>query len=206
MNKQIVIAISREFGSGGHTIAEKLAEHYNIPLYDKEMMYNIDDAKLNFIDTTDLKGKPVKLLEQDAMLASGPITLNERFDKMTFNYLETKAFVEKESFVAIGRCADSILKEHPNLIRIFVRADLSKKVDYVKELFNLNEKQALKKIAKEDKRRKTYHNFYADHKWGDSRGYDICINSSKFGIEKTVEALIAYIDIERELIGHEIQE
>jgi len=94
----------------------------------------------------------------------------------------------------VGRCAEYVLRDNPNMISIFILGDKEAKCKRVMEKYELDEKSAYARMKKADKMRKTYHNFYADGKWGDSRGYDICINSSTLGIEKTVNALITYID------------
>ena len=80
------------------------------------------------------------------------------------------------------------------MISIFVLGDKEAKCKRVMEKYGLDEKAAYNRMRREDKMRKTYHNFYADGKWGDSRSYDICINSSTLGMDKTLETLIAYID------------
>lgn len=84
------------------------------------------------------------------------------------------------------------------MVRVFVLGDKEIKQKRVMEKLGLDEKAAYNRMKKEDKMRKTYHNFYSDGKWGDSRNYDVCVNSSTLGIDKTVESLIAYIDFARE--------
>ena len=111
-----------------------------------------------------------------------------------FDFIRTKGDKEKESFVIVGRCAEYVLRDNPNVVSIFILGNRDVKQRRVMKKYQLEEKAALNRMRKEDKMRKTYHNFYADGKWGDSRSYDICVNSSTLGIDKTVEALIAYID------------
>ena len=105
-----------------------------------------------------------------------------------------KANEEKESFVVVGRCADEILAENPNLVRVFITGDKASKVKRVMERENIDAKQAENKMKKIDKMRKTYHNFYCESKWGDSRGYDICINTAKTDFETAQKMIQLYVE------------
>ena len=108
--------------------------------------------------------------------------------------MKRKANEEKESFVVVGRCADEVLSDHPGLVKVFILADTESKKKRVMDRENIDEKQALAKMKKMDKMRKTYHNFYCENKWGDSRGYDLCINTSKLSIEDAAKIIIDYTD------------
>ena len=195
MGKQIIISIGREFGSGGHEIAECLAKHYNIPLYDKEIFEHIEEKGSISADVARyFDEKPVNPVFYPVMLDGNNLPLEQTVANHIFDFIRTKGDKEKESFVMVGRCAEYVLRDNPNVISIFVLGDKEVKCKRVMEKYKLDEKGAYNRMKKEDKMRKTYHNFYADDKWGDSRSYDICVNSSTLGIDKTVEALIAYID------------
>jgi cytidylate kinase len=111
---------------------------------------------------------------------------------MQFEFLKEKAAMG-ESFVIVGRCSESVLKDCPALISIFVLADMQCKVDRIKKLHNLSTQEAEQMIAKYDKKRKSYHNYYCTIKWGDSRNYDLSVNSSRLGIEKTIDFLEEYV-------------
>ena len=100
-----------------------------------------------------------------------------------------------ESFVVVGRCAEEVLKDYDNAIKIFVLGDYDAKVRQIMWQFDLPEEEAIDLIRETDKRRKGYHNHYSETKWGDSRNYDISINSSRLGIEGTAEFLKTYIDL-----------
>lgn len=195
MGKQIIISVGREFGSGGHEIAERLAKHYNITLYDKEIFDHI--AEQGAIDADVAKyfdEKPVNPIFYPVTMDGSYLPLEQTIANHIFDFIRTKGNKEKESFVIVGRCADYVLRDNPNVVKVFVLGDKEAKKQRVMEKCELDEKAALSRMKKEDKMRKTYHNFYSDGKWGDSRNYDICVNSSTLGIDKTVEALIAYID------------
>ena len=113
--------------------------------------------------------------------------------QMQFDFMKEKA-QEGESFVIVGRCAETVLKGHPALISIFVLGDADKKIERVTEKYGLSQKEAKSLIKTTDKKRKSYHNYHCDLHWGDSRLYDISINSSRLGIDGTVDVLEQYIN------------
>lgn len=199
MGKQIIISIGREFGSGGHEIAERLAKYYNIPLYDKEIFDHVaKQGEINADVAKYFDEKPVNPVFYPVTMDGSYLPLEQTVANHIFNFIRTKGNKENESFVIVGRCADYILRDNPNMVRVFVLGDKETKQKRVMEKLGLDEKAANNRMKKEDKMRKTYHNFYSDGKWGDSRNYDVCVNSSTLGIDKTVESLIAYIDFAKE--------
>ncbi len=198
MEKQIIISVGREFGSGGHEIAERLAEHYNIPLYDKEIFDHVEEKGFIRADVAKhFDEKPINPVFYPTMMDGTYLSLEQTVANHIFDFIRLKGDKEKESFVIVGRCAEYILRDNPNMISIFILGDREVKVERVMNKYELDRKSAYNRMKREDKLRKTYHNFYADGKWGDSRSYDICVNSSKLGVDKTLEALIAYIDLSR---------
>lgn len=195
MGKQLIISVGREFGSGGHEIAERLARHYNIPLYDKEIFEHVEansDISAEMVQHFD--ERPIYPMLYSSVLDANFYPLEQQVANHVFDFIRTKGNRDKESFVIVGRCAEYVLRENPAVVSIFILGDFEVKLQRVMEKYDLNEKAAANRMKKQDKMRKTYHNFYADGKWGDSRSYDICVNSSTLGIDKTVNALIGYID------------
>ncbi len=93
----------------------------------------------------------------------------------------------------VGRCAETALKGRDGLIKIFILGDKEEKHQHIKEYFHISDGEATAKIIRHDARRKLYHNRYSEFKWGDSRGYDLCINSSRLGVDKTVKIIEEYI-------------
>ena len=193
--EQLIISIGREFGSGGHEIAEKLAEHYGLPLYDHNLLdeiaekRNVDSKKLKEYD----EKKTLALYRTVKGMSSSP---SENVARMQFDYLKDKA-AKGESFVVVGRCSEEILKDSKALIAIFVNGDMDSKVERIVKKYDLSKEDAKDYIKNMDKKRKYYHNSYCDNKWGDSRNYELTINSSKLGIEDSVKMLIWYIDTRR---------
>ena len=192
MGKQTIISISREFGSGGHRIAEKLARDLDMKLYDRNMLDEIAEAKnikVEYLEKYEEKPRNLMLTRRVGDYSN---SMAEIVADMQFEYLREKA-ESGESFVVVGRCAETVLKDFKGLISIFIVGDKDKKLARVKEKYQMNETEALLKMKRHDKKRKMYHNRHSDFKWGDSRNYDICINSSKLGWEKTSELLESYI-------------
>ena len=197
MSKNLVITIGREFGSGGHEIARRLSEKMGIKMYDKEIIsivaknHGYSEEVLNDIDekasNSLLYALSTGAYTHHTHLVSGlHIPLN---DKAFMAYAEViKELAEKESCIIVGRCADSILKDHENLFRVFIHTDLERRVDRICEFEKIDRNEALSIIKKRDKKRSGYHNYYADTKWGAVKTYDLCIDS-KIGVDNVVEII-----------------
>lgn len=196
MEKQLIISIGREFGSGGHVIAEALAKRFNIPMYDHNLLDHIAEEKnLNAEELKKFDEKPRNVLLSRTLKghSSSP---SDHIAMMQFDYLKRRA--EKgESFVVVGRCAEMVLKEFEGMVSIFVLGDKECKTKRVMEVYDISKEEARKKMERHDVYRKQYHNSYCDSKWGDSRSYDLCINSSRLGIDGTVAMLADYIRARR---------
>ena len=193
MSKQLIVAISRECGSGGHTIAELIARHYNIPLLDRNLLTEMCNEKnINVTNFEKFDEAPRnKLLSRTVKgFSNSP---EEIIAEMQFDFLKKKA-EQGESFVVVGRCAETVLKGNPALISIFVLGDMENKITRICKLHSINRSEAETFIRRIDKKRKYYHNTYSDVKWGDSRNYDLCINSCRLGLDMTFSALLDYID------------
>ena len=116
---------------------------------------------------------------------------------LQFDYLRDKADAG-ESFVIVGRCSETILKQYEHMISIFILADRDKRIERIMRLYHLTENQAVKKIREKDTSRKRYHNSFCVGRWGDCKNYDISLNSSNLGIDGTVRLLTYYIDTRRQ--------
>lgn len=192
MEKQLIISVGREFGSGGHAIAEMLANDLCIKLYDRNMLdeiakeKNVDAASFDSFDE-----KPKKALFSRRVREFSS-SMEENLANLQFEYIRKKAD-SGESFVIVGRCAENVLKDREGMISIFILGDKAEKQKRVMEKYNLSADEALFKMLRHDKNRKHYHNSYSSGKWGDSRSYDLCINSSRLGLEETKEIIKEYI-------------
>ena len=122
------------------------------------------------------------------------ISLEQDIAIRQFNFIRKKANEEKESFVIVGRCAEEILSDNPNMISAFILGDKDTKTKRVKEREGVEENTTLNMMKKMDKMLKVYHNFYCESKWGDSRTYDICIKIGKVDVDTATDMIIKYID------------
>lgn len=193
MDKQLIISVGREYGSGGHEIAEQLSRHYGIQMLDHNLLDEIAAAKN--LDMQNLKGLDEK---HRSRLASRTVrgyssSPEENLYLLQFDHLKNKA-ASGESFVIVGRCSETILKGYDSLVSVFVLGDMDRKTERIMRLYQLSQEQAVRKIHEKDMKRKRYHNGHCEGKWGDSRNYDISINSSRLGVEGTVGLLVDYID------------
>ena len=192
MAKQTIIAISREFGSEGHEIARIIAEDLGLKLYDRSMLDEMADnmgIKVEVLEKHDEKPRNFFLTRTVGKYTN---SMEEIVADMQFDFIKEKA-ESGESFVIVGRCADSVLRGMEGLITIFVIGTKEAKVKHVMDKFDLSESEALIKMARHDKKRSQYHNRHSDGRWGDSRFYDLCINSRLLGVQGTVKILEDYI-------------
>ena len=166
---QVIISVGREFGSGGKAIAEQLAKRFNIPIYDRHLITEIaDKTGLAPEEIEKYNEKPKNhLLSRRVNGYSNSI--EDNIAEMQFTFLREKA-ASGESFVVVGRCSETKLRD-----------------------FKCTEDKAKAFIDKKDRKRKRYHNYHCDGHWGDSRLYDLSINSSRLGLDRTVDLLEKYI-------------
>jgi cytidylate kinase len=193
MGKQFIISISREYGAGGHCIAQMLSEKYNLPLYDKSILENVAQEKgVNAKELEKFDELPKNRLFSRTVsgYSNSP---QDVVAQMQFDFLNEKA-QSGESFIVLGRCANSVLKDYDGLISIFLTANMESKIERISKLYDLSTEEAEKLILKINKKRKSYHNYYCKEKWGDSRYYELTVNTSKIGIDKTCEIVEKYID------------
>lgn len=193
MAKQMIISVGREYGCGGKEIGKMLAEHYGISFYDSNLLQevaldkNMDAAILAKYDEV-----PRNIFMSRTVHGfSNSIEVN--IANMQFDYLKKKA-ADGESFVIVGRCAETILKDCDALVSIFVLGDREDKIQRTIKGLGVSRSDAEDLLKTNDKKRKTYHNFYCEGKWGDSRNYDLSINTSKLGVEKSCEVVKKFID------------
>lgn len=192
--KNYVITIGRQFGCGGHEIGTKLAQRLGISYYDKEIMKRaandsgFDENLFHFYDE-----KPTTSflfnVSADGMIPVGDrgMTLEDRIVQYQFDTI--KKVAAEGSCIIVGRCAEYVLREHPNILSVFLHSDDRHRLERVIKAYDYGEKEAAKEIKAMDKRRAKFHNFYSDNRWGDAASYDLAIDVSKFGIDETVALL-----------------
>lgn len=202
MDNNYVITIGREYGSAGRQIGMALAAELGIKCYDKELLaLAAKDSGLTeeLFHTHDEKPTNSFLyslvMDTYSMGYSTPSFIDMPLNQRVFmaQHDSIKKLAESESCIIVGRCADYALKNHPSCISVFIKADMDAKVKRIMRIYGYNENKARDLIVKTDKKRANYYNFYSNKKWGDSRSYDLCIDSSKLGIDGTVAMLKTYV-------------
>lgn len=200
MTDKYVIAISRQYGSGGHEIGRKLAEKLGIKFYDKELLAKIakdsgmSQHMVEYYDEMPSKSLIFSLAMDAYPLSFSEVPINQKIYQAQVDAIRNVA--DEGPCVIIGRCADSILSNFPNLVSVFVHAKMTAKVERVMERENLTKEKARDKIIKTDKKRASFYNFYADErKWGEAASHDLTIDSAALGIDNSVELLYQYVKL-----------
>ena len=196
----MIITISRQLGSAGRSIARIVAEHYGITVYDKKLIQlaaqqsglgeqyfkdadeHVSRSFLHFLfgsrgDTSHHAESP---LSNDALFKVQSDVIRD--------------IASRESCVLLGRCADYILRDRDDLIRIFICADDEDRLARYAKHDGISTDEARPILTKSDSRRSAYYNYYTQRTWGQADNYDLCINSSRLGIEGTAATIIRYID------------
>ena len=200
MKEKYVVAISRQFGSGGHEIGRKLAQRLGIKFYDKELLSKIakesgmSEHIVEYYDEMPTKSLIFSLAMDAYPVSFAEIPINQKIYQAQVETI--KKIAEDESCVIIGRCADSILSEYKNVVSVFVHADMKSKIERVSDREGVPEAKAKDMILKTDKKRASFYNFYStDKKWGDAASHDLTVNSATLGIDKTVDLLYTYLKL-----------
>ncbi|MCM1091097.1 MAG: cytidylate kinase-like family protein [Butyrivibrio sp.] len=205
MQNNIVITIARQYGSGGRTVGEMLANRLNIHYYDKELMkLASEDSGINeaLFNNADENVKNTSLLYRIAKnVYSGELFPPESDDFTSndnlFNYQAKiiRQLAQEESCVIMGRCADYILKDYDNILSVFVHAPHDFCMEQAAKKHSMNERELERFVAKTDKNRAEYYRYHTGREWTDARNYDLCLDSSKLGYERCVEEIIAYMKV-----------
>lgn len=189
MEKQIIISIGRQYGSAGHEIGRKLAEMLDIDFFDRNLFDEI--GKVKNIDTNDLeKYDEVPRKKFFSRTVRGySNSPEENVAELQFALLKSK-WADGDSFVVVGRCADELFRGQDGFLSVFITADDDEKIKRIMEHRNFDERKARLAMERHDRKRRMYHDYFCKGgKWGDVKNYDICINSSRFGIDATVKYL-----------------
>lgn len=190
----MIITIGRQHGSSGREIARLLAEKLNYKCYDKEIVdeaANHSDFSRDLIDAFDEKRMSAFILHAGGYGLNENFRLNMQVVSAQFDAMRNIA--EKGNCIFVGRCADYILRDHDDLVSVFILGDMDERLKCLERRQGLDEAEARKKIKEVDKDRSSFYRYYSDQTWGDAQNYDMCINSSKLGVEGTVQVILDYI-------------
>lgn len=195
MNKNVIITISRQYGSGGKLIGERLARSLGIPCYDKVFLENIA-KKLGvsgafFRDENRGENGLYEVGSHSVLSAVTSLTVNnEVYENAAALIREIAA---KESAVIVGRCGDYVLRDHPNVLSLFVYAKKSDRLQRGIEMYHLDPKDAEETLLRYDRKRANFYEFYTDRKWGSVTNYSMMINTSSMEIDQCVRYLHAVV-------------
>ena len=184
---KIVVTVSREYGSGGRYVAKLLSEKLGVKFYDKEIVTKLaEETGLSeeYIEENEQKRGILSTLENDQV--TGLSSKDELFIKETELI---KKLARKDSCVIVGRCADFILKNNRNVVKVFVYSDMEDKIKRATKFYGLNKEKAEKEIKNIDKQRAKHYKYYTEREWKEYSNYDICINSDTFGVEKSADII-----------------
>ena len=182
-----VITIARGYGSGGKTIGQMLSEDLGIEYYDKDLI-KIASEESGIYEG--LFGNSDEKLKKGFVSRKNDLTSADKLFEYQSQVI--KQLAEKESCIIIGRCADYILKDYKNVVRVFIYSDMKHCVETVMERFGYNEKEAEKKIHTIDKERSEYYQYHTGHDWECATNYDLCLNSAELGFQKVIDLIRNY--------------
>lgn len=202
MSQSMVITIGRQFGSGGRQVGKLLAERLGIPYYDKELLAEASkDSGICQEMFEDHDEKPTRSLlfslvtgmqmhtDTGSMYMDMP--LNHKIFLAQFDTI--RRIANDGPCVIVGRCADYVLRDKPNAVKIFVKADMQQRIERAVSLYNVDPQKAEDTVRRADKQRASYYNYYATSTWGDVNNYDLCVDTGKLGIDGTVDLLQSYL-------------
>ena len=198
-----IICIGRQLGSGGRTIAKCLADHFGYAFYDKELL-NLAASESGFSEkvfeqSDERKGFFRTLFRASSPhhVAADPYVFGNQFSEESLFQFQSDAIrkaAAQGSCVFVGRCADYVLRDHPSLVNIFITADLDDRISAVAKRHECDEQQARHILHERESSRANYYNYYTGKRWGDAASYDLCVNTSPLGIERSTRLIQQYIE------------
>ena len=191
----MIITIGREHGSGGHEIARALADVLGYACYDKEIVDHAAESShfsREILDSFDEKRVSPYVVPVPNFVGMGEsFRLNMQVAAAQFEAIRSLA--EKGNGIFVGRCADYVLRNREDLLRVFIQAGEESRTQEMMQRRALTEEQARKLIRQVDKDRASYYRYYTDQVWGDRENYDLCINSDKVGVQGAVEIIRSFL-------------
>lgn len=198
-NKNLIICVGRQIGCGGCEIAQLLAKDFGARLLDKELL-DLAAKESGFSAKLFKKHDEHRGLLNSIFHFRGPVSSSSFYeDKLSpealfkFQSDAVRKAVSEGPCVIIGRCADYVLRDMDNVVNIFVTANVEDRIERISKLKMCDRETARKLIEKNEEERAAYYNYYTGKKWGDSKSYDLCVNSSLMGIERTAEFIADFV-------------
>lgn len=198
MKENLIITISRQYGSGGREIGRRLAERLGIPYYDKELIILAAERSgyaRSLFEEADQKASNsmiFSLMRAESMVNSYDLPLNDKIYLIQSGVIQQVA--RQGSCVIVGRCADYVLQDRFPCVNVFIHAALQKRMDRAVKVYGLSPDDVQSVLLKTDKRRETYYNYYTGRKFGDARNYTLSLDSLGVGIENAVRVMADYVE------------
>ena len=209
--KKTVITIARSYGSGGKTLGNLLAKDLGINCYSREILRmasdesGINEALFGEVDEK-MKKSPLlfNILKKNPYKGGvlPPESSDFVSDDNLFNYQAKviKDLAAQESCIIIGRCADYVLKDNPDVISVFCYSDVEERIQWSIDEYQVPAKQAKKIVQEKDAQRSRFYEFYTNQKWGNPRNYTLMINTSKMSTKETVQLLASFYDAKKGIL------
>lgn len=202
MNK--VITVTRQFGSGGREIGRKLAEAYDIPFYDNEIISRAA-KETGFAEAAFERAEDKATNSLLYSIAMGMNVFSNQEIGFSGLSLDDRIFLAQSKVirnvaaegpcVIVGKCADYILKDHDNMVKLFISATLDFRIRRAIEIEGISQESAAETVLKKDKSRANYYKYHSGERWDNVLNYDMAIRSDLSGIDGTVDCLKAYLDM-----------
>lgn len=197
IGRNIVVTISREYGSGGRYVGKLIADKLGIKFYDKNFIERVaQETGLSeeYIETNEEKRTSFSSFNNGYYAG-----LNNADDLFVKETNTIRKLADEGSCVIVGRCADFVLKEREDVVKVFIYSNMQDKIKRATEFYGLDKKKAEKEINKINRLRANHYKYYTEKDWKNPNNYDICINSDTLGVEKTAD-LICNMIKEKDLI------
>lgn len=189
MKNNLVITIGRENGSGGKYIGERLAKELGVHCYDSSLLKKVADEFKD--DIKNLKKSDEKLPKSHISFAGQKVP-SKQFEEQAQIITE---LANRKSCIFIGRASNYILRNYSNVINVFIHAPLDFRIKRYSKRKQISKKEAEKMIKQKDKERANFYKFYTNTNWGDSKNYNISIDTSKVGIDGAIELIKRCIEL-----------
>ena len=205
MSCKKIITITRQYGSGGHEIGELLAKKLGITFYDKElisMAAKESGVSPEVFEKADEKPANSLLYSLSVGLynygngfssSMGDLPINDQLYIIQHKIIKEKS--ENENFVVVGRCADYVLKDNPNVVKVYIYADIESRMKRAVDRNDIEPARAKQAVLKADKSRANYYSFYSGQKWGQVDNYDLCINTTNLAPDVAADLIVDYLNL-----------
>ena len=204
MSQNLIITISRQYGSGGRETGVLLSKQMDIPMYDRELQTvaaarsGIDLKLLENVDETASNSLLYTLVMKSGNNITDPSTL-PLSDKLFAAQSEIiREYAAQGSCIFVGRCADFVLRNHPNVVKVFIHSEINARINRIKRLHQVNAREAEADIYKTDRRRASYYNRNTQRRWGKAEYYDLSLSSSEIGVEGCAQMMADFVKIRKD--------